>query len=308
MTSLTTPGLKGLQQRMAAALMVPLTPSEHIARRAPAVEHAVELIKHNSRLTSTERLEIYSRSYWFRLLGSLSEDFPGLMAVLGPEKFERLAKAYLCDCPSQSFTLRDLGSRLAEWLRLHPEYAGRNRVLALDMARLEWAHIVAFDGPAEDMLGGEILSRPDPGLRLDIQPYVSLLEPGYPVDELRVKVNTSQEGNQVLSNIVRPKKHRLLCQRIVERLARSKPTALFVAVHRMDLNVYYRRLMREEFRLLTALRAGEPIARAIASAFEGSSVEANAIPALLKTWFTAWAEFGWLCERRRVAKRNRTPL
>ncbi len=94
----------------------PLISGDRIARTtadgAPMAQEAAAFIKANDRLTSLERLEIYSRSYWFRLLDSLRDDFPALAAVLGPPAFERLARAYLADCPSQSFTLRDLGSRM----------------------------------------------------------------------------------------------------------------------------------------------------------------------------------------------------
>src|ERR1700722_10373585 len=122
-----------IQEWMAAALMLPLTRSGHIARRTAAIgagpgksmdEEAAALIKPNSRLTSLERLDIYSRSYWFRLLNSISEDFPGLLAVVGSTAFERLVKTYLADCPSQSFTLRNLGSRLENWLLRHSLYFG----------------------------------------------------------------------------------------------------------------------------------------------------------------------------------------
>ena len=41
---------------------------------------AGEFIKPNDRLTSFERLEIYNRQYWFRLLSSFAEDFPGFRA------------------------------------------------------------------------------------------------------------------------------------------------------------------------------------------------------------------------------------
>jgi hypothetical protein len=44
--------------------------------------HAASYFQPNDRLTSFERLEIYNRQYWFRLLESLHEDFPGLRAVL----------------------------------------------------------------------------------------------------------------------------------------------------------------------------------------------------------------------------------
>src|SRR5579863_8411027 len=99
------------QRRIAGAVMSPLDTS--------VAAEANQLVKANDRLTSTERLDIYHRQYWYRILDSFKEDFPGLCVVLGARAFERLARAYLADCPSQSFTLRNLGSRLESWLAGH---------------------------------------------------------------------------------------------------------------------------------------------------------------------------------------------
>ena len=106
---------------------------------------AESFIAPNSRLTAFERLEIYNRQYWFRVLGALAEDFPGLRAVIGGRRFDALSIAYLTAHPSRSFTLRNLGSKLPEWLAAHPEQAGRRHRLAVDVARIEWAFVEAFD-------------------------------------------------------------------------------------------------------------------------------------------------------------------
>ena len=92
-----------------------------------------------------ERLEIYNRQYWFRLYTCFEEDFPGLQAIVGRARFDALMRAYLTDCPSESFSLRNLGSRLETWLDHASRASGPSRILALDMVRLEWAHIEAFD-------------------------------------------------------------------------------------------------------------------------------------------------------------------
>jgi len=130
---------------MAAAVMQPLASGSRMARTTPdgmvMRKEAAEFIRPNARLTSVERLEFYSRSYWFRVLDSLADDFPGLRAILGQFAFNRLSRAYLTDCPSRSFTLRNLGARLEGWLRTNQCYAGHMPSLALDMAKLEWAHI-----------------------------------------------------------------------------------------------------------------------------------------------------------------------
>lgn len=289
------------QKKMAAALMLPLTSDDRIARNTkdgiPMAQEAASFIKPNDRLTSLERLEIYSRSYWFRLLEALRDDFPGLLSVLGSNAFERLAKAYLAECPSRSFTLRDLGSRLEAWLREHPAFAGIHQALALDMARLEWAHIVAFDGPAEKVLGPEDLIELSPALRAGVQPYISLLELHHAVDQLRVQVNADREGSTTASNVVLGKR-----RRSPQHVRRLKPEHIFLAVHRLELSVYYRRLSAEEFRLLEALRAGKSIGSAIRLAFRGSPVVADDVPKLLRVWFATWAKFGWLSARRRAGK------
>ena len=55
--------------------------------------------------------------------------------MIGERAFHRLSRAYLADCPSRSFTLRNLGSRLVEWLRRNPrmgEVAMRWRLIWRD--------------------------------------------------------------------------------------------------------------------------------------------------------------------------------
>ncbi|MGC3989032.1 MAG: putative DNA-binding domain-containing protein [Chthoniobacteraceae bacterium] len=73
--------LANLQRALAGALFRPLTESDGM-QRANA-QTAAAIITPNDRLTAFERLEIYNRQYWFRLLDCLYDDFPGLRAVLG---------------------------------------------------------------------------------------------------------------------------------------------------------------------------------------------------------------------------------
>jgi hypothetical protein len=286
--------LMELQRRMAAHVMRPLTESDNIAPRTPdgksMSREAAEFIKPNDRLSSVERLQIYNRQYWFRVLDSMYEDFPGLCTIVGQRAFHRLAGAYIAECSSRSFTLRDLGSHLEDWLQRNPSYAPQRLDLALDMVRLEWAHIEAWDGASEKALGPEDLLELGPGLRMGVQPYITLLRLRYPVDDLRVQLSTAVEDHGTASNAVREHKHRAM-----SRVRRLKPQELYLGVHRVDFTIHYRRLDREEMLLLEALRAGQPVGKAIRSAFDGSAVPVSAIGQKLETWFATWAELGWLC-------------
>jgi len=286
--------LAQLQREMAAAVFRPLTPDEEMRSVAPdgrsMEEVASSFIAPNSRLSAFERLEIYNRQYWFRVLGALAEDFPALRAVVGPRAFDALSVAYLTVHPSRSFTLRNLGSRLVEWLAANPQFAGRRHLLALDVARMEWAFVEAFDCGERDPLTLEQIATLDGDSQLALQPHLRLVELEHPVDELVLalhkaeKRQASEAGVQQDDPAHGPKKLPTL---------RRQPT--WLAAHRVDLSVYYLRIKREEFQTLQAIRRGVPLAHAIEAGITSSRAPSSRRPLLVREWFTKWAELGWIC-------------
>ncbi len=64
--------LESIQREMAAAVMQPLTPGDDMQSQAAdgraMADVAESFIAPNSRLTAFERLEIYNRQYWYRVL------------------------------------------------------------------------------------------------------------------------------------------------------------------------------------------------------------------------------------------------
>jgi hypothetical protein len=296
--------LLNLQRRMARAVMTPLTSSERMRPVSPDGRSmravASQIIKPNDRLTSFERLEIYNRQYWFRVLSAFAEDFPGVRAVLGGRRFDAMAKAYLIDCPSRSFTLRNLGSRLVNWLEKHPSWAGERQNLAADMARLEWADIEAFDGLREASLKPEDLTDVNPTkLRLRLQPYVGLLALRYPVDELLLEVRKDSDDLDVASNTFNERHKR----KRVSAVAKLKPSPIFLAVYRLDEDVYFRRLDREEFAILSALHAGKSLNAAIESALRSSPIAVADRATHVEKWFHTWSALGWFCRLEKSPKK-----
>jgi hypothetical protein len=288
--------LLGIQRHIARAVMTPLTPSERMRSVAPGGRSlravANKIIKPNDRLSSFERLEIYNRQYWFRVLSGFAEDFPGLRAVVGTRVFDKVAQAYLRDCPSRSFTMRNIGSQLQAWLSKHPAFAKSKQKLALDMVRLEWAEINAFDGKRDTPLTPEDLAQADPAkLRLRLQPYLTLLDLRYPVDNLLLEVRKNSEEVSVASNAF-SERHKT---KRVTAVARMKPSPIFLAVHRLGEEVYFRRLEREEFAILSLLRGGKSLNAAIESGLRKSATPLDARPLLVQKWFQTWSTLGWFC-------------
>jgi hypothetical protein len=283
-----------LQRRMSHDVMRPLTSdfamqamTEH---SLPCDEIAARYIKPNSQLTSSERLEIYNRQYWFRVIAAVSEDFPALKAVLGPEKFDSLVLAYLRENPSTSFSLRNLGARLPAWLASYPKLAGSKHTLAVDVARLEWAYIEAFDGASLAPLGWQDFAGLGSDSTLRLQPHLQLLDLQYPVDEVVLAVRKVTPEIDIVSNAVSE-----LRQASEVMLPEVSKSSVYLAVHRFDNSVYYRRIEREEFLLLADLRDGDSIATAIERAFEGSKISPDLQAVRIQEYFSHASELGWFC-------------
>jgi hypothetical protein len=288
--------LEELQRTMCAAVMQPLTADEEMQAsdvtgrwHGRAMEEvAGEFIAPNSRLTAFERLEIYNRQYWFRLQTAFHEDFPGLRAVLGAERFETLMNAYLLAHPSRSFTLRNLGSKLIGWMEQNPQFAGRRIALALDVVRVEWACIEAFDNADITPLAIREIIAVGADSKLALQLHVQLLRLAYPADDLVLELH-QQQWKESSEAGARPDADK---DGEDERIQLRKRTT-WLAVHRADYSLYYKRLSEAEYRTLCALRDGRMLAEALDEGFAGSRIAMGKRAGLVQDWFANWAELGW---------------
>lgn len=283
-----------LQRRMAEDVMRPLTPDFGMQRSTSdgSSTHtlAESYIKPNSLLSSFDRLEIYNRQYWFRVMGAVAEDYPGLLAVLGEKKFDQLVLAYLKENPSTSFTLRNLGSKLAHWLEGHPEFAPRRHRLLVDVAKLEWAYIESFDGASLSPLSELDIRSLTAESQLSLQPHLQLLDLRYPVDELILAVHRETEPAGVASNAASGHKHKKL-----RRLPAMRRSVIRLAIHRFENDVYYRRIDREAFLLLSAIQRGTTLGAAIEAAFHDSTLSVPEQAEKIQECFAHAAGLGWFC-------------
>ncbi|MBI4625338.1 MAG: putative DNA-binding domain-containing protein [Verrucomicrobia bacterium] len=282
--------LRALQRLMLHALVQPLTAADGLQPRwrdgRPMAEVAAEFIKPNGRLTPFERLQIYARCYWFRIIDCAYDDCPGLRAVLGEKKFSALVRAYLTKYPSRSFTLRNLCSRLPRFIREEPRWTAPRTALAHAVARFEWAQTVAFDGEARPVLTADDLADIPPAkLRLALQPYVSLLRLDWPVDDyvLAVKRRNALRGEASHAVDHGP---RAASRKRVPRPRRGR---VFIVVHRYNERLYYKRVDAAAFKILEKLAAGGTLAQAAGVAGRGVT------PEQVHAWFETWMELGWFC-------------
>jgi hypothetical protein len=280
--------LLDFQRTLASAVMQPLSTRGNMKR---STRDGVALVLPNSRLTAFERLEIYNRSYWLRVLDAFSEDFPGVRALLGARRFDLLRRSYLHDCPSHSFTMRDLGRNLVKWMVAHPALVGPNYAIALSMAKLEWAEIESFDGAEHERLTPEDIASIDPNSSLQLQPHLRLVEAAHFVDSLVLEIRESAKRHAGVP--------RALTQKSIERVKSADP--VYLAIHRFELVVHYKRLDAEMFRLLSSLANGATIADTIGFAYSASPLTAEQCRQHIQNTFTLFAALGWFCKPSQAA-------
>ena len=287
----TTDDLRTLQRLMTHALVRPLTATDGLQKQwidgRSTDEVAAEFIKPNDRLSAFERLELYNRMYWFRLIDCVYDDNPGLLALLGEKKFSALVRAFLAKYPSRSFSLRDLCARLESFVREEPALTAPHTTLAAEIASFEWAQTVAFDGEQRSVLtAAEIAQTPPARLRLRLQPYVTLLGLSHAVDDYMVAVKKRDALRNAASNTGDSARSR---RGPSTKVARPRRERAWIAVHRVDHLLYYKRLEQPAFEILCALRDGRTLAQAVSAG--GAAVTAEKIQA----WFTTWMGLGWFC-------------
>jgi hypothetical protein len=145
-------------------------------------------------LTAAERVAIYGRAYHARLTECLEAEFCILRQAIGEDLFRMFARAYLSNCPSQSYTLADLGKGFPDYLHdTRPAESTEGKEEAwpgfiIDLARFERAFSEVYDGPGvegDPMLSAEglrtLLTGRDRHARLAPAVSLRLLTFRYPV-------------------------------------------------------------------------------------------------------------------------------
>jgi hypothetical protein len=250
---------------------------------------AAGFIKANDRLTPIERIGIYNKQYWYRLIDIMYEDYPGLAIILGRLKFNKLTQAYLMKYPSNTFALRNLGDRLEKFIRENPKYTEPKTQLCQEMVSFEWAQVVAFDGPANPPLGiDDLLGSKPTKLRLAIQPYISLLHLHWPLDDFTIALKQSAMRGEASNAVDAPS------QKPQKKVKAPRKQEIFVAVHRLNNDLYYKRLDRSAYLLLTYLHKGKTLAGAVDATLK--DVNEGDWTSKIQTWFQSWTEMGWFCK------------
>jgi hypothetical protein len=206
------PDLDRLQRWFQAVIMhpdgiVPGVLGPHARQHLELAPGELERVVTRSRsLTAAERVAIYGRAYHARLTECLEAEFRVLRHALGEDLFRMFARAYLSNCPSQSYTLANLGKGFPGYLHdTRPAESAEGKEEAwpdfvIDLARFERAFSEVFDGPGverDSMLSAEsvrtLLAERNLDVRLTPAASLRLLTFRYPIHDYFDAVQRGQE-------------------------------------------------------------------------------------------------------------------
>ncbi|CAN5858287.1 hypothetical protein BH23PLA1_BH23PLA1_03260 [soil metagenome] len=250
------------------------------ARRHMDVEadRIESVITRSKAMGGVDRLEVYARAYYTRLLECLRAEYPILARAIGEDLFDEFAVDYLQHYPSRSYTLNRLGADFPHHLDQTRPPDEDWAAMLVDLARLEWAIGEVFDGPG-----------------IEGQRTLTV------ADLLAVPVDRWQEARLLPVPCLRTLLLRFpvwpyyTALRSRQDVTPPGPEDSFLALTRRDYVVRVIELSSLEHAMLSALIAGRPVGEAIGLVAE--IAEADSMPGelegSLRRWFHDWAASGF---------------
>jgi hypothetical protein len=230
----------------------------------------------NERMSAAAQVNLYRQQFWLRHTAVLIEDFPGLSGLLGQEQWENVAQSYLTTRGYGVESLRDLGRDLAEHLL---ELELDHGPLLVDMARVEWAYVEAFDAKDDVPLDPAELSKIPLNAwetaRFTLSQSISLLSLSYPASDVRRSLKQGSDSAETL-------------------LTNTQNEELYLVVYRRHRDLFDKKISRPAFLLLQEFSRGTPLIEACASVVEECPEAESLFDAELFAWFSLWGKLGWI--------------
>ncbi len=216
-----------------------------------------------------ERVAIYNRQYWFRLIDCMQREYPCGVHVLGLDPFNLWVIRYLEAHPSRSPYLADLDAGFADFVAAR--HQGRDPEMVIEALRYDRAFSRTFDAPPGRPLRLQGLEQ----ARLQLSPTCVPLWLHWDFQAYRSLCRADAALTAVLP--LAAKEHG-------------------VVVYRQDQGVHEKPVSHAAFLLLDALRTPCTLADLFASLEPRLSRAAGEeIAGHLTEWFRVWVERGWLC-------------
>lgn len=270
--------LFSIQSWFGAIIRQKMTDDRSIWPQAPngrcIQEESKRYIVETDTLSAWQRMELYTQSYWLRLLDNLQEEFPMLVRLFGEHDFDAmLGIPYLDAHPPMHWSLNVLGARFVPWIASC--YQEEDKKLVKICAEIDWACqelFVAARGK-KAQVSEALLSK-----KLTLQPTVRLFElPGNFLEFRKALLAHPAAYWQ---------------EHAFPELVKDRPY-YFAIFRKNSLTIDWKELSKEEYMLLTFLDQGMNIDEAC-EAMQQSDLNVQLLEAEIAFWAQEWLIFDWV--------------
>lgn len=249
--------LSAVQSWMQQALIRGVDPTEKDA--------IAQYVEPSQQLTAGQRLAIYQRGYYARLVQCLEGQYKALCHALGADLFRDFAKEYLLQFPSGSPTLAVLGAQFPEFLEAsRPDKDAPVRETWIDfmvqLGRYEWDLYTVFDAQGNE--GKPYATAEAPHQHLRLQSCLFVHQYDFPVHRFYSAV-AREEDPEI-----------------------PEPQTVWVAIVRTDFVTRVFPLLEPQYVFLQALKTGHSVAKSLAA----TAALFDTPPAQAETAWSEWRE------------------
>lgn len=274
-----------LQRTFADIIRKPLDKNDQIKKDS----RTAKIIKPSKKLTPHSRIQLYAQQYWWRIQQSFDEDFESISNILGRKKYLKFRDKYLLECPSTSFTLRNLGKSLPKFTKNNPELTSPHTQLVIDHINYEWAKINSFDAAEfSPLTQADIQKKNFARATLKLQPHVQLVKLSF---ELRKDIK--KKIGEVASNHIR--------KTDIKNTEASNQVCInlnYYVIHRKEHQLLYKSCTPNEYRVLKNLATGCSLNELISDKY----ILRNLEPEFLFNAFKDWIALGWIYDIKKERK------
>lgn len=228
-----------------------------------------------------ERMEIYNKSYWYRLLDILIDAFPLVSRLFGASDFnQKLAIPYLMKHPSEHWDLNFLGNRFVQYLE--ESYHEKDRKLIVFSAKVDWACQESFFVEAHPPLDTRLL-KPEEILstHIKLQPHIQLFE--FPYDLISYREAFLKEEVDFWIDHDFPK------------LSKEKAPYFFILFRSLQSAVEIKAIDEAQFFLLKSIQKGKTIEDSLEEIEQLGGTLYKETEANIAFWLQEWLLRHWLC-------------
>jgi hypothetical protein len=272
--------VKNLQEWFASIIVRPITENEGVdpvsASGSSIKKEAAYFILPSHCLEPHQRIEIYNKQYWWRLISVMQKNFPLTLRLLGYTKFEKISVQYLLKYPPDYWSLTVIGRNFPDWIKGNYEFNDLELIFyAAETDLYFYFSSIASHFPSiskEVVAGKNFLNE-----NINLQPYVFLLKSSYDLPVLREIILKSDPEDWKDRQIPKIMQNDLY----------------FVIFRNNKNNISWKKISQEEYLLLRFFKNGANILKACDWIALQESFFQEIMTKKFHIWIQSWTQLGW---------------